>query len=116
MKNRQYYLLRHLLEPGLDPKLFPNEKLFYWNARPRHPVLACPDNLANMFIRAMITGELVKFIYVGGSRPGATRSIKVSLVFQHDPEGRVYVAGYCPERAANRVFSLDLIMVIHAWN
>jgi hypothetical protein len=41
---------------------------------------------------------------------------KVSLVFQHDPAGRVYVSGYCPERGANRVFSLDLIMVIDAWN
>ena len=104
------------MQPGLDPKLFPNEKLFYWTARPRNPILACNDDLANMFIEAMVTGEPVKFIYFGGSTPGATRSVKVFLVFQHDPEGRVYVSGYCPERSANRVFSLDLIMVIHAWN
>jgi predicted DNA-binding transcriptional regulator YafY len=69
-----------------------------------------------MFILALLTGEPVKFIYVAGSEPGAIRSVKVSLVFQHEPEGRVYVSGYCPERAANRVFALDLIMVIHARN
>jgi hypothetical protein len=116
MKNKQNSLLRHLFEPGLDPNLFPNEKLFYWLARPRNPVLACNDDLANMFIQAMVTGELVQFVYVGGSEPGRTRSLKVSLVFQHEPQGRVYVSGYCPERAANRVFALDLIMVVHVWN
>jgi predicted DNA-binding transcriptional regulator YafY len=116
MKNIRNSLLRHLLKSGLDPSIFPNEKLFYWTARPRNPVLACNDDLANMFIEAMVTGELVQFIYCGGSEPGTTRSVKVSLVFQHDPKGRVYVAGYCPERSANRVFALDLIMVIHAWN
>ena len=109
-------MLRHLLQPGLNPKQFPPEILLYWIARPRNPVLACNDDLANMFIEGMITGELVKFIYVGGSEPGAVRSVKVSLVFQHDPKGRVYVSGYCPERKANRVFSLDLIMVMDAWN
>lgn len=88
----------------------------YWTARPRNPLLASNDDLATMFIAAMITGEAVKFIYVGGSEPGAIRSVKVSLVFQHDPEGRVYVSGYCPEREANRVFSLDLIMVVEVWN
>ncbi|MGD0816227.1 MAG: hypothetical protein ABSA83_21760 [Verrucomicrobiota bacterium] len=116
MKNIRNSLLRHLLKPGLDPKPFPNEKLFYWIARPRNPVLACNDDLAKMFIEGMVTGEPVQFIYCGGSTPGATRSLKVSLVFQHEPGGRVYVSGYCPERAANRVFSLDLIMVVDAWN
>ncbi|MGP8202109.1 MAG: hypothetical protein ACLQU4_21690 [Limisphaerales bacterium] len=116
MKNIRNTLLRHLLKPGLDPKLFPSEKLLYWIARPRNPVLACNDDLTNMFIEAMVTGEAVEFVYFGGSKPGTTRSLKVSLVFQHEPEGRVYVSGYCPERSGNRVFSLDLIMVIHAWN
>jgi hypothetical protein len=117
MKNiRKNSLLRHLLQPGLDPQFFPNEKLLYWTARPRNPMLACHDDLANMFIQAMLTGEAVEFIYCGGSKPGATRTVKVSLVFQHEPAGRVYVSGYCPERSANRVFSLDLIMVIHARN
>jgi predicted DNA-binding transcriptional regulator YafY len=69
-----------------------------------------------MFIRAMVMGEAVQFVYFGGSEPGRTRSVKVSFVFQHSPEGRVYVSGYCPEREANRVFSLDLIMVVYGWN
>jgi predicted DNA-binding transcriptional regulator YafY len=116
MKNIRNSLLRHLVQPGLNPKQFPPERLLYWIARPRNPVLACNDELANIFIQAMVTGEAVKFIYCGGSEPGATRSVKVSLVFQHEPAGRVYVSGYCPERSANRVFSLDLIMVIYAWN
>jgi predicted DNA-binding transcriptional regulator YafY len=116
MKNRQNSLLRHLLKPDLPPNKFPSETLLYWTARPRNPVLACNDDLANMFIQAMVTGELVQFVYVGGSEPGSTRSIKFSLVFQHEPEGRVYVSGYCPERSANRVFDLDLIMVVHVWN
>jgi hypothetical protein len=117
MKNtRRTSLLRHLLQPGLNPKEFPPETLLYWIARPRNPLLACHDDLANMFIQAMLTGEAVEFIYCGGSKPGMIRSIKVSLVFQHEPAGRVYVSGYCPERSANRVFSLDLIMVIHVRN
>ena len=62
------------------------------------------------------TGRILEFIYVGGSKPGSPRTVNVSLVFQHEPEGRIYVSGYCRERAANRVFALDLIMVIHAWN
>jgi hypothetical protein len=111
MKNRRNLLLRHLLKPSLDPQEFPSEKLFYWIARPRNLVLACNDDQANMFIQAMETGEAVQFVYLGESEPGRTRSVKVSLVFQHEPEGRVYVSGYCPERSANRVFSL-LIMVI----
>jgi len=83
-----------MFEPGLDPSIFPNEKLFYWTARPRNPVLACNDDLANMFIQAMVTGEAVEFVYFGGSEPGRTRSVKVFLVFQHEPKGRVYVSGY----------------------
>jgi predicted DNA-binding transcriptional regulator YafY len=69
-----------------------------------------------MFIKAMFSGKPTYFIYAGGSTPGSPRTVQVSLVFNHEPEGRIYVAGYCPERAANRVFALDLIMVIHAWN
>jgi predicted DNA-binding transcriptional regulator YafY len=101
---------------GLDPKLFPPERLFYWLARPRNPVFATNDPLANMFIEGMLKGEPIEFIYVGGSTPGSARKVNVSLVFQHEPEGRIYVAGYCPERSANRIFALDLIMVIHVRN
>jgi predicted DNA-binding transcriptional regulator YafY len=42
--------------------------------------------------------------------------VNVSLVFQLEEEGRIYVAGYCREREANRVFALDLVMVVHVWN
>jgi len=52
----------------------------------------------------------------GRNEAGTTRSVNVSLVFQHEPARRIYVSGYCPERTANRVFALDLIMAIHAWN
>jgi len=104
---------RDLIRAGLDPKLFPSEKLFYWLVQPRNPVLASDDPLANMFIEAMLTGEPVEFIYVGGSKPGSPRKVNVSLVFQHETAGRIYIAGYCPERSSNRVFALDLIMVIH---
>jgi len=101
--------------PGLNPKLFQSERLLDWLARPRTPVLVCSDDLANRFIEAMLTGEPVDFVYIGGSQSGSPRSVKVSLVFQHEPAGRVYISGYCPERSANRVFALDLIMVIGAW-
>ena len=101
---------------GLDPKLFPPERLFYWLIKPRNPVLASENPLTKMFIEGMLTGEPVDFIYVGGSKPGSRRKVNVSLVFQHEPDGRVYVAGYCEEREANRVFALDLVMVLSAWN
>jgi len=116
MKNLRTSSTGNLLRLGLDPKLIPSEKLFYWLVQPRHPVWASDDPLANMFIEAMLTGEPVEFIYVGGSKPGNPRRVNVSLVFQHEPQGRIYVSGYCPERSSNRVFALDLIMVIHAWN
>jgi hypothetical protein len=116
MKNIGNIQPQDLIRIGLDPKLFPPERLFYWMTRPRNPVLASDNPLANIFIESMLKGEPVEFIYVGGSKPGSQRKVNVSLVFQHEPEGRIYVAGYCPERSANRVFALDLIMVIHAWN
>jgi predicted DNA-binding transcriptional regulator YafY len=116
MKNIRNPTPRDLIRIGLDPKLLPPERLFYWLARPRNPVLATNDPLARMFIEAMLKNQPVQFVYVGGSKPGSPRRVNVSLVFQHEPEGRIYVAGYCPERSANRVFALDLIMVIHAWN
>ena len=116
MKNKRNFSGLNLIWSGLDPKLFPSEKLLYWLVRPRNPILACNDDLANMFIEAMLTGDPVHFIYIGGSEPGGARSVKVALVFQHEPEGRIYVSGYCPERSANRIFALDLIMVIDAWN
>jgi predicted DNA-binding transcriptional regulator YafY len=116
MKNIQNRSIQDLLKSGLDPKLFPSEKLFYWLAQARNPILASDDPLTNMFIEAMLTGEPVEFIYVGGSKPGCPRKVNVSLVFHHESGGRIYVAGYCPERSSNRVFALDLIMVIHARN
>lgn len=115
MKNLKNDAAKFLVQ-RLDPSVFPSEKLFYWKARPKNPILASNNDLVNMFVRSMLTGELVRFVYCGGSEPGAVRSLKVALVFQHEPEGRVYVMGYCPERAANRVFCLDLIMVVHCWN
>jgi len=57
MKNIRNSLLRHLLQPGIHPKQFSPELLLYWIARPRNPVLACNDNLAKMFIQAMLTGD-----------------------------------------------------------
>jgi predicted DNA-binding transcriptional regulator YafY len=116
MKNTRSISQSKLLSPHLDPSFIPNEKLFYWNIRPRNPVLASNDVLANMFIQGILTGEVVKFVYCGGSTPGSTRSIKPSLVFQHEEGGRIYVMGYCPEREANRVFALDLVMVYWVWN
>jgi len=115
-KNIRSASQRDLFKIGLDPKFFPLEKLFYWLIQPRTPVLASDNPLANIFIEAMMTNEPVEFIYVGGSKPGSPRKVNVSLVFQHKPEGRIYVAGYCRERSANPVFVLNLIMVIHAWN
>jgi hypothetical protein len=116
MKSERHFSRLELIRRGLDPKLFPPERLFYWLMRPRNPVLASDNPLATLFIEAMLTGEPVSFIYVGGSKPGAARSVNVSLVFQHKPDGRIYISGFCPERSSNRVYALDLIMVIHAWN
>ncbi|MGO8701191.1 MAG: WYL domain-containing protein [Limisphaerales bacterium] len=105
-----------LKPPGMDPKLFPRETLFYWLALPRNPIFASEDPLTRMLIEAMLKNEPVEFIYVGGSKPGSPRLVNVSLVFQHEPQGRIYISGYCRERAAIRTFALDLIMLIHAWN
>jgi hypothetical protein len=116
MKNIRHISPKDLLRIGLDPKIFPPEKLFYWLVRPRNPVVATDDPLANMFIEGMLKGEPIEFIYVGGSKPGSPRRVSVSLVFQHESEGRIYVAAYCHERRANRVFALDLIMTIYPWS
>jgi len=107
---------RELIFPLLDPKLFPPERLFYWLALPRNPVFASPDPVAKMFIAAMLKGKKAQFVYVGGSTPGLPRIITPSLVFRHEPEGRIYVVGYCHIRAATRVFALDKAMVIWSRN
>src|ERR1700722_3717630 len=111
MKNERKVLLRNLLQPGLDPKQFPPERLFEWLAQPRNPVFASSDPLAKMFIRAMVRGDAASFVYIGGSPPGAARTVNVSLVFQHALDGRIYIPGFCQARRSNRVFALDLIMV-----
>jgi hypothetical protein len=116
MKNIRNSSCCDLIVADLNPKLFLRGTLFYWLVRPRHPILASDDPLARLFIQAMLMGEPVEFIYIGGSKPGSARKIHVSLVFQHELKGRIYVSGYCFERAAHRVFALDLIMVIHAGN
>ena len=116
MKRKSKPVFLNRIPDGLDPKLFPPERLFYWLTRPRNPVLASETPIVNMFIEGMLKGDPVPFIYMGGSIPGAPRSVHVSLVFQHEPKGRIYITGYCPERSANRTFALNMIMVIHAWN
>jgi len=116
MKNIRNFRTEDLIRIGLDPKLCPPERLLYWLIKPRNPILASHDPLARMLIEGMLKNEPVQFIYLGGSKPGSPRKVIISQVFQHGPDGRVYVAGYCQERAANRVFALDLIMVLGAWN
>jgi predicted DNA-binding transcriptional regulator YafY len=105
-----------LAQAAILSKQFPPELLLYWLARPRNPVFASSDPLTKMLIRAMLSGKPASFIYTGGSTPGSTRLVNISLVFQHEPAGRIYVAGFCQSRRANRIFALDLIMVVHARN
>jgi predicted DNA-binding transcriptional regulator YafY len=57
-----------------------------------------------MCIDAMIKAEEIEIIYIGGSTPGTPRKISVSLVFQTQTDGGVYVAGFCRDRGANRIF------------
>jgi predicted DNA-binding transcriptional regulator YafY len=116
MNNIENYSQQDLRRIGLDHIRSPSAKLFHWLARPRHPVLASDDPLINLFVQAMLIEKTVEFVYVGGSKPGSPRKVNVSLVFRHEPEGRIYIAGYCQERASNRVFALDLIMVVLARN
>jgi hypothetical protein len=116
MKNIRNCKPGSLIRIGLDPKLFPSETLFYWLIKARNPVLASDDPLAKMFIAGMLTGEKVQFIYWGGSQSGSPRNVNVSLIFQHEAESRIYVAGFCHERQANRVFALDLVMAVYASN
>jgi hypothetical protein len=104
-----------LLFQGLDPSKVPNQKLWWWNIRPRNTYLSGHDDIAEMFILGIVTGEEIKFVYFGGSEPGTT-SIKPFLVFQDGPDGRVWVFGWCPEREANLVFALDLVMAVEGWN
>jgi hypothetical protein len=112
IKNIRNCKRQDLIRIGLDPKLFPPERLFYWLIKPRNPILCSDDPLARMLIERMLTGEPVQFIYVGGSKPGSPRKLNVFLVFQYEAEGKAYVAGYCPERETNRGFALDLVAPI----
>jgi hypothetical protein len=116
MKNETTFPFENPMFRAMDPKFFPSEALFDWLLRPRIPVLASNDKLANIFISAMLTGETVKLIYLGGSHPGELRWIKVSFVFQHEPGGPIYIAGYCLGTSSNRVFALDSVMAIRGWN
>jgi hypothetical protein len=64
MKNIRNVKREDLIRIGLDPKLFPPERLFYWLIKPRHPVLASDDPLPRMFIEGMLKNEPVGFIYL----------------------------------------------------
>jgi hypothetical protein len=111
MKTGPNFLRLDFTKPGIDPKLFPRERLFYWLVQPRIPVVASDNPLVTLFIRGMLSGEKVTFVYAGGSMPGAPRTINVSLVFRHPTESGIYIAGYCHSRAANRIFRIDLAMI-----
>jgi hypothetical protein len=111
MKSEPKLLGPALVKSGLYAKLFRREKLIQWLGQPRIPVVASDDPLVTLFVRGMLTGEKITFVYVGGSVPGAPRTISVSLVFRHETTGGIYIAGYCHSRAANRVFRIDLAMV-----
>jgi hypothetical protein len=87
MKNIRNVKRQDLIRIGLDPKLFPPERLFYWLIKPRNPVLASDDPLARMFIEGMLKNEPVGFIYLGGSKPGSPRKVNVSLAFQLEEQG-----------------------------
>lgn len=94
----------------LNPHELPAEKLFYWMMSAKNPVLASDDPIVRMFLAAAIKGERVNFFYLAGSEPGKLRTVSPASVFQHDPEGVIYVAGYCHQRQANRVFRLDRVL------
>ena len=116
MKDLRALSVTALLQPTVDPQEFSSTQLYEWLSRPRIPVLKSNDPLTRVFIESMVTENSAQFIYVGGSKPGSARSIRVSLVFQHEVGGRIYIAGYCEERRSNRIFALDLSMIIHAWS
>jgi hypothetical protein len=64
-----------------------------------------------MFIEGMLNNKPVDFIYIGGSKPGSPRTVNVSLVFQLEEEGRVYVAGYCKNGGlTNRRWRSSLVL------
>ncbi len=35
--------IKDVIPVGLDPRLFPSERLIYWLTRPRNPILASSD-------------------------------------------------------------------------
>jgi hypothetical protein len=115
MKKDNRFIHKGLTISKLNPKKNP-ERLIRWLAAPRIPILVSEEPLVTMCIQAMLKGEQIDLIYVGGSTPGASREINVSLVFQHMTDGGIYVAGYYHSRKANRIFRIDLAMVIHARN
>jgi len=82
MKNIRNCKLGNLMKVGLNPKLFPPERLFYWLIKPRNPVLASDNPLARMFIQGMLTAEPVDLICFGGSKPGSLRTVNKTLVLQ----------------------------------
>jgi predicted DNA-binding transcriptional regulator YafY len=97
-------------------KILSPELLFHWLMRPRHPVFASSDSLAKSLIAAWLKGHPADIIYLSGSTPGLPRTVEVSLVFQHEPAGRIYIQGYCTLRRANRIFALDRIMYMPTRN
>lgn len=114
MKNER--LIGGWVAPKFDPKKLPPEFLLRWRAAPRFPVLFSDDPLVSICLTSIRTAEEIELIYMGGSTPGKPRRISVSLVFQTQTEGGIYVAGFCHYRKANRIFRVDRAMVIHARN
>ena len=114
MKNER--LTGGWVAPKFDPKKLPTELLLRWRAAPRFPVLFSDDPLVSICLASIRMAQEIELIYIGGSTPGKPRRISVSLVFQTQTEGGIYVAGFCHDRKANRIFRVDRAMVIHAKN
>lgn len=83
-----------------------------WRQAQWVPVFQSVHPTAQRLILAAQRGEMLPLRYWGGSTPGRERCLSPRLVFQLDGSGPLYVAGYCHQRRAERVFNVGRVELL----
>lgn len=83
-----------------------------WRQAQWVPVFQSVHPTAQRLILAAQRGEMLPLRYWGGSTPGRERCLSPRLVFQLNGSGPLYVAGYCHQRRAERVFHVGRVELL----
>ena len=95
-----------------SPPSSKTHQLDHWMNAPRFPVWEPECPLALIFVLAIHNNYPCTFLYHGGSMPGAKRTVYPAQVFTVGRSDSLYLAGWCMNTEAHRVFRIDRIEIL----